>query len=109
MLYLKYYAFMLYFLKLCFIMLLTLVSSRQLDHQYHVWGSNHMSKVVLRFLCFWVALVIIIILSYSPCWNEWVCEWCVSSSMFVFLEGGPGIELITMGGSPGELSEEFVT
>ena len=39
-------------------MLLSLVSSRGLDHKYHVWGSNHMSKVLLCFLCFWVVLLI---------------------------------------------------
>ena len=49
---------MLYFLKLCFIMFLKLVSSRPLDIQNHFQGTNHMCKVLLCFLCFWVALVI---------------------------------------------------
>ena len=34
-------------------------------------------------------LAVLITLSYSPCWNEWVCGWCVSSFMFVLSRRRP--------------------
>ena len=46
-------------------------------------------------------LAIIIILSYSPCSNEWVCECCVYHlSCLCCLGDGPGIELIPHPGRP---------
>ena len=34
-------------------------------------------------------LAAIFIVSYSPCWNEWVCAWCISSFMFVLSRRWP--------------------
>ena len=34
-------------------------------------------------------LTVIIIIPYSPCWDDWVCAWCVLSFMFVLSRRWP--------------------